>query len=94
MTDPDTIGPHYLRATPSGVPQSMHHLMPRLKGGKGTPTVRFQYIRDKEIHASMSEADFACAYHMPPALRDYPRLAAFAAWVGRGPPEFKSKVSK
>ena len=95
MSDaPDPICPLCLRPIPPGVPQSLHHLIPKLKGGKGGPTVLVHHICHKEIHATLSEAELARIYNTPEALRSHPRLAAFAAWVARRPPAFMSKVPK
>ena len=96
MTDDpdDPICPLCLRPIPPGVPQSLHHLIPKLKGGKGGPTVLVHHICHKEIHATLSEADLARVYNTPEALRSHPRLAAFAAWVAKRPPDFMSKVPK
>jgi len=90
MSDP--ICPLCLRPIPKGVPQSLHHLIPKLKGGKGGPVVLMHHICHREVHASLSEAELARAYNTPEALRGHPRLAKFAAWVAKRPPEFRSKV--
>ena len=90
MTDP--ICPLCLRPIPPEARQSLHHLVPRLKGGKGGPTVLLHQICHNEIHATLSEAELARAYDTPEKLRAYPRLAKFAAWVGRRPPGFHSKT--
>ena len=83
-----------LRPIPPGVPQSLHHLIPKLKGGKGGPTVLVHHICNKEIHASLSEAELARVYNTPEMLRSHPRLEKFARWVAKRPPEFLSKVPK
>lgn len=80
------------RPIPADVPQSAHHLIPRLKGGKGGPTVLLHHICHKEIHATLSEAELARSYNTPDALRAHPRLAKFAAWVAKRPPDFLSRV--
>jgi len=90
MSDP--ICPLCLRPIPVGVPQSLHHLTPKLKGGKGGPVVVLHHICHREIHASLTEAELARDYNTPEALRSHPRLAKFAAWVAKRPPSFRSKV--
>jgi hypothetical protein len=80
------------REIPPDVPQSLHHLVPKLKGGKGGPTVLLHHICHKEIHATLSEAELARDHATPEALRAHPRLAKFAAWVAKRPPGFSSKV--
>jgi hypothetical protein len=82
-----------LRPIPPDVPQSLHHLVPRLKGGKGGPVVLLHHICHKEIHAALTEADLARAYRSPEALRAHPDLARFAAWVAKRPPGFTSRVA-
>jgi len=89
---PDPVCPLCLRPIPPGVPQSLHHLVPKLKGGKGGPTVLMHHICHKEIHATLCEADLARSYNTPAALRAHPRLARFAEWVSKRPPEFLSRV--
>ena len=74
------------------MPQSLHHLIPKLKGGKGGPTVLMHHICHKEVHAALTEAELARAYNTPEALRAHPRLAKFAAWGAKRPPEFMSRV--
>ncbi|WP_370208867.1 HNH endonuclease [Pararhodobacter marinus] len=80
------------RPIPADVPQSLHHLVPKLKGGKNGPTVLLHHICHKEIHATLSEAELARDYATPEALRAHPRLAKFIAWVSKRPPGFLSRV--
>jgi hypothetical protein len=93
MTDHDLppICPLCDRPIPKGVPQSAHHLIPKLKGGKGGATVLLHHVCHKEIHASLREADLARQYCTIEALRTHPRLAKFIAWIAKRPPEFISK---
>ncbi|WP_194097777.1 HNH endonuclease [Marivivens aquimaris] len=82
------------RPIPPDVPQSLHHLIPKLKGGKNGPTVLLHHICHKEIHAALSEAELARNFNTPEALRSHPRLAKFANWVAKRPPSFISRVPK
>ncbi len=80
------------RPIPPDVPQSLHHLVPKLRGGKRGPTVLLHQICHNEIHATLGETELARAYATPEALRSHPRLARFIAWVVRRPPGFRSRV--
>lgn len=88
----DPICPLCQRPIPREAPQSLHHLIPKLKGGKGGPTVLLHDICHREIHATLTEAELARDFDTIAALRDHPRLAKFIAWVQRRPPGFRSKV--
>ena len=88
----DPICPLCLRPIPPGVPQSRHHLVPRLRGGKGGETVLLHQICHNEIHATLSETELARDYSTMAALRGHPRLAKFIAWIARRPPDFRSKT--
>lgn len=82
-----------LRPIPPDAKQSLHHLVPRLRGGKGGPTVLLHQICHNEIHAAISEAELARLYNTVEALRAHPRLEAFIRWVQKRPPAFHSKTS-
>ena len=92
MQDQDPICPLCLRPIPADVPQSLHHLIPKLKGGKGGETVLLHHICHREIHATLTEAELAREFCTTDALRAHPRLAKFIRWVGKRPPAFSSKV--
>ncbi len=91
MTDP--VCPLCLRPIPAEARQSLHHLVPKLKGGKRGPVVRLHQICHSEIHATLTEAELARNYNTVEALRAHPRLAKFLGWVARRPPEFHSRSS-
>ncbi|WP_132546253.1 HNH endonuclease [Rhodovulum euryhalinum] len=80
------------RPIPLEAKQSLHHLTPKLRGGKGGPTVRLHQICHNEIHATLTEAELARDYNSIEALRAHPRLAKFIAWVERRPPSFHSRT--
>lgn len=92
MTDDTPICPLCARAIPEGVAQSLHHLIPKAKGGRRSPVVLMHHICHKEIHARFSETELARRLNTVQALRGAPELQDFIAWIARRPPEFISKV--
>ena len=68
--------------------QSTHHLTPRLRGGKGGPTVVLHAICHNEIHATLTETELARRFNTIEALRAHPRLARFIDWVRGKEPGF------
>ena len=91
MSD-DPICPLCLRPIPETAKSSLHHIVPKLKGGKGGPVIRVHQICHNEIHATLTEAELARDYDTPEKLRAHPRLAKFFAWVAKRPPGFHSKT--
>lgn len=92
MTESDPICPLCGRPIPPDVPQSLHHLVPRARGGKGGPMVLLHHICHKEIHAALGESALAREFNTIEALRVHPHLARFIAWVRKRPPGFISRV--
>ncbi|MGB0659605.1 MAG: HNH endonuclease [Mangrovicoccus sp.] len=90
--DPFPICPLCGRAIPPHAKQSLHHLVPKLRGGKGGPTVLLHQICHNEIHASLTEAELARNYNEIDALRAHPRLEKFIAWIRKRPDDFHSKT--
>lgn len=90
MTDP--LCPLCLRPIPPDVPQSLHHLVPRLKGGKGGEVVLLHHICHKEVHARFTEAELARSFPTVEALRGSDRLRPSLDWVAKRPPGFLSRV--
>jgi hypothetical protein len=76
------------------VPRSLHHLIPRTKGGKGVPPELMHHICHKEVHAALMETKVARLFNTPAALRAHPPLARFVDWVFRRTPGFQSRVPK
>jgi len=90
----DPVCPLCGRPIPPEARQSVHHLVPKLKGGRHGPTVLLHQICHDEIHASLTEAELARDYATPEALRVHPRLARFVRWVAGKPPAFHARTEK
>ncbi|MGF1543970.1 MAG: HNH endonuclease [Parvularculaceae bacterium] len=84
----DPICPLCERPIPPHAKQSAHHLVPKLKGGKGGPTVLLHEICHRTIHAHLTETQLARSFDTVDALRRHPPIADFVAWVARKDPAF------
>ncbi len=82
------ISPLCARQINENSKSSLHHLVPRLKGGTHMGTVRLHQICHSAIHARFSETEIAARLRAVETLRSDPELAAFIAWVKTKPPEF------
>ncbi len=76
------------RPIPPHAKQSVHHLVPKLKGGKGGPTVLLHQICHNEIHATLTEAELARNYNTPESLRAHPHLSGLIRWLAGKDPAF------
>ncbi|QYZ69722.1 HNH endonuclease [Neotabrizicola shimadae] len=94
MPEASPTCPLCLRPIPPGAPQSLHHLVPRAKGGKGGPTVLLHHLCHKEIHARFSETELARRFPSIEAIRADGRMDAFLTWVAKRPPEFLSRTRR
>ncbi|MCG6884433.1 MAG: HNH endonuclease [Silicimonas sp.] len=90
MSDP--VCPLCGRPIPPEARQSLHHLVPKLRGGKGGPVVLLHQICHNQIHAALSETQLARDYATIDALLAHPRLAKFILWVAKRPPGFHSRT--
>ncbi|MBX2855842.1 MAG: HNH endonuclease [Rhodobacteraceae bacterium] len=79
------------RPIPPDAKQSLHHLIPKLKGGSSGPTVLLHSICHNEIHSVLTEAELARRFNTVEALRAHPQLAAFLEWVAGKDPYFHSR---
>jgi hypothetical protein len=91
-SDPEPLCPLCLRPIPADVAQSLHHLVPKLKGGKGGPTVLLHHLCHKEIHARFTETELARTFNSVESLRASDRLVPFLAWVAKRPSGFLGRT--
>lgn len=66
------------------VPQSLitlHHLLPKERGGKAEHRLPFCKPCHKQVHAVFSNKQLADAYHTIEQLRGAPELATFLSWI-------------
>lgn len=88
----DSVCPLCGRPIPPDVPQSRHHLIPKLRGGKGGPVVLLHQVCHTTIHKTLSETQLARHFNTVAALRAQPDLARFFDWVAKRPPAWKGKT--
>lgn len=93
MTDAPPLCPLCDRPIPPDVRSSLHHLVPKLKGGRHGPVVRLHDICHRKIHAVLSEAELARHYASIEALRAHPEIARFIDWVRKRPPGFHARTA-
>lgn len=91
-SDPDPVCPLCLRPIPPDVPQSRHHLIPKLKGGRHGETVLLHDLCHTTIHNTLREGELARRYNTVDALRAHPDLARFLDWVAKRPPGFTARL--
>ena len=82
------------RLIPAGARSSLHHLVPKLKGGAHLGTVRLHQVCHSAIHARYTEAEIARRLPDPAALREDPELARFVAWVRTKPDDFHAPTRR
>ena len=61
MSEP--VCPLCLRPIPPGVPQSRHHLIPKLRGGKHGETVLLHHVCHRTIHKTLRETELARSFN-------------------------------
>ncbi len=82
------------RVIPEGAKSSLHHLVPRLKGGTHAGTVRLHQICHSAIHARYTETEIARGLASPELLRADPELGRFVEWVRGKPPDFHAPTRR
>ena len=82
------------RIITENVPKSIHHLIPKSKGGKGGETVLLHHICHKQIHLIFKETELAKSLNKIETLKNHPKLKKFINWIKKRPPGFLSKTYK
>lgn len=72
--------------------RDLHHLVPKMKGGK--ITVAMHRICHRQIHALFSETELARQFNTPAALLAHADIQSFVAWVKNKPDGFFEKTRR
>ena len=62
---------------------TVHHLVPRARGGKHGPKANLCPTCHRQVHAMFSVATLADELHSIELLRAHPRVAGFLRWMSR-----------
>ena len=88
----ENICPLCLR--PIAAPFNEHHLIPKSKGGKNTPTITLHKICHDKIHAVFTEVELKRHYDTIEKLQQQEEMIKFITWVSKKEPEFYDKSVK
>ncbi len=67
---------------------SKHHLIPKSKGGKHTPTILLHNICHQKIHSLFTEKELKEEYYTAEKLREHPEMQKFIKWVAKKRPSY------
>ena len=93
-SDTKVFCPLCYRIITENVPKSIHHLIPKSKGGKGGESVLLHHICNKQIHLMFKEKELAKSLNKIKTLKKHTKLKKFINWIKKRPPEFLSKTYK
>jgi 5-methylcytosine-specific restriction endonuclease McrA len=84
---------------PLAKPFNKHHLIPKSRGGKHTPTVLLHKICHDKIHSVLTEKELKRYYHTIERIKQVEEIDNFITWVCKKPDDFydssvKSKMLK
>ena len=65
-----------------------HHLIPRSKGGRDTPTVAMHKICQAKVHAVFTETELKNYYHTVERIKENEDIVKFIKWVSKKELEF------
>ena len=69
-----------------------HHVVPKSRGGRETTPLH--PICHRTIHSLLSNRELAHDYASADALRSYPQIAKFIAWVQSKDPDFHAPTRR
>lgn len=72
--------------------RDMHHLIPKMKGGKHT--IPLHRICHRQIHALFSETELARQFSTPAALLANAEMQRFVEWVKTKPDNFFERTRR
>lgn len=90
-----TPGPEICPLCEREIPPSvrdLHHLVPKLKGGKETQSLH--RICHRQIHALFTESELAQHYSTIEALLTHPDMQTFVQWIKSKPADFMDRTRK
>ncbi len=75
---------------------TVHHLVPKAKGGRFGPTARLCSTCHRQLHALFSEATLAQELYSIPLLRAHPQVHNYLKWVRKqkSPGEFRVRRAR
>ena len=71
-----------------------HHLLPKSKGGKNTPTIVLHKICHDKIYAMFTEMELKRLYNTIEQLQQNEEMQKFIKWLSNKEPEFYDKSVK
>lgn len=78
----------------SGVEITVHHLLPKEKGGTFGETANLCIPCHKQVHALYSNEEIAARLTTLKELREDPQLSRFIKWIRKQPPTKLMKIKK
>lgn len=73
---------------------SKHHLIPKSRGGKHSPTILIHNVCHQKIHSIFTETELRKEYHTVEKLKENEEMRKFIKWVTKKDPDFYQKNKK
>ena len=73
---------------------SLHHLIPKSKGGKFTDTIELHQICHSKIHATFTENQLTRQYYTIAQLLAHEEMDKFVNWLQGKPADFYTRGKK